>query len=198
VGKLKIYGLLISAGLSGRMGKFKPLLEYEGKSFVENIAGKLCTVCEKVIVVTGFNSAKIDKYLKERMKPAELKKIRIVHNANYKAGMFTSLKTGLLNCSGTDWVLYQFVDQPTLPLRFYFDFINQIENGYDWIQPVSGKRKGHPVLFDKKVIEKVSVSPDDSNLREISHDGINKKYWECEYKEIFDDIDRIEDYKNLT
>ncbi|MFH1528500.1 MAG: NTP transferase domain-containing protein [Bacteroidota bacterium] len=40
----KIHGLILSAGLSGRMGKFKPLLHYKGKSFIQNIVFKLNSV----------------------------------------------------------------------------------------------------------------------------------------------------------
>lgn len=195
--KNRIHGLMLSAGLSGRMGKFKPLLEFDGKSFVRNITEKLCSICDRAIIVTGFNSEQIENDLSKNLSKANLQKVKFVLNENYEAGMFTSLKTGLLNCPDADWVLYHFVDQPTLPHKFYVDFIKQIDENYDWIQPVIGKRKGHPVLFGKRVIEKVSAAPADSNLREITHEGIKKKYWECGYKEIFDDIDTIEDYKNL-
>lgn len=193
-----IYGIILSAGLSGRMGKFKPLLKYDGKSFVQNITEKLCTVCDRVIIVKGFNAEQIELEIKENLSEIHLPKIKFVLNENYEAGMFTSLKTGLLNCPDADWVLYHFVDQPTLPLEFYTDFTEQIEDSYDWIQPVEDREKGHPILFGKRVIEKISAAPADSNLREITRTGIKKKYWECGYKEIFDDIDNIEDYKNIT
>ena len=55
-----INGLLISAGLSGRMGQFKPLMLYKNKSFVVTIVEKLLTVCERVVVVTGFQKEKIE------------------------------------------------------------------------------------------------------------------------------------------
>ncbi len=196
--KNRIHGLMLSAGLSGRMGKFKPLLEYDNKSFVQNITEKLSGVCNYMIIVTGFNSELIKNHLQKNLSKANLQKVKSVLNENYKSGMFTSLKTGILNCEDADWILYHFVDQPTLPLEFYTDFTEQIEDSYDWIQPVQGKKKGHPILLGKIMIKKIVEAPDNANLRLISKAGINKKFWQCNYNEIFDDIDNIEDYKNLT
>ncbi len=193
----KIYGILLAAGFSGRMGKFKPLLNYKGKSFVRTITEKLLAVCDEVIIVTGFNSEQIEKELKENSGRETISKVNFVFNENYRTGMFTSLKKGIQNCRGTGWVLYHFIDQPTLPFGFYEEFIKQIEDGYDWIQPAKEGKNGHPVLFGKKVIEKIEAAPDDSSLREITRAGITKKYWECGYSQIFDDLDDIEDYNKI-
>ena len=77
MGKNIINGLVISAGLSGRMGKFKPLLSYKGKSFIQNIVLKLSSVCDKVIVVTGFK----DKLIEENVNQLNLSsKVEFVHN----------------------------------------------------------------------------------------------------------------------
>ena len=114
-----IYSIILSAGLSGRMGKFKPLVEYKGKSFIYNIILKLNLVCDKIIIVTGFK----EEDLKNRIigdlstdDQAEVKKkILFIQNENYKKGMFTSLQTGLIGAKVCDWILYHFVDQPGLP-----------------------------------------------------------------------------------
>ncbi len=193
----KIFGLILSAGLSGRMRTFKPLLQYNGKSFIAGITEKLSFACQKVIVVTGFNSGNIVQHLENQLSAEILSKVIFVHNENYKSGMFSSLKKGIRYCTDLDWVLYHFVDQPTLPFEFYTKFIKQIDEGYDWIQPVKEGKKGHPLLIGEKVIERINAAGEDSNLREITRTKIIKKYWECEYKEIFDDIDTIDDYNNL-
>src|SRR5210317_1134785 len=89
----RIYGLVISAGLSGRMGKFKPLLAYKGKSFIQNIVIKLSTVCDKVIIVTGFKSDEVQENMRQFKLTSE---IEFVFNSEFKRGMFTSLQTGLI------------------------------------------------------------------------------------------------------
>ncbi|MCG6913331.1 hypothetical protein LJE86_05390, partial [bacterium BMS3Abin03] len=60
------------------------------------------------------------------------------------------------------------------------------------------KRHGHPILLGKDLFELIIKSSPESNLREISKSPIvNKKYWECGYKEIFQDIDTKIDLEEL-
>lgn len=193
--KNKIYAILLSAGLSGRMKKFKPLLMYKGNSFVQNIVLKLNKVCDEIIIVTGYKSKEVEENVKQlNLHP----KINFVFNSDYEKGMFTSLKTGLRKAADVEWILYQFVDQPGLPLKFYSEFLEQIDEDHNWIQPAIQNRRGHPILIKKELFELVLKTPDDFSLREISNGPlVKKKYWECEFDEIFQDVDTEEDYLKL-
>ena len=196
----KIYGLILSAGLSGRMKMFKPLANYKGKTFIHNIILKLNPVCEKIFIVTGFNSEKLKYEITKTFSNDKelLSKINFVYNENYKQGMFTSLQKGISSASDCDWILYHFVDQPGLSGNFYKEFVKQINSEYNWIQPTNKKRHGHPILLGKDLFELIIKSSPESNLREISKSPIvNKKYWECGYKEIFQDIDTKIDLEEL-
>ena len=178
------------------MGKFKPLLSYKGKSFIQNIVLKLNSVCDKVIVVTGYKVSEVE----ENVNQLNLSlKIEYVHNESYEKGMLTSLQAGLAKAMESDWIIYHFVDQPGLPQKFYTDFVNQIDKHHNWVQPVIGIQKGHPILIHKNLTEYILHASIDSNLREISNDSmIKKKFWECGYAEIFQDIDTEEDYLKLS
>lgn len=195
-----ITGIILTAGLSGRMNSFKPLLKLnDGKTFIQNIAGKLIQVCDEVIIVTGFKSNEIEENLNS-IKQKE--KLRFVFNENYQLGMFTSLQAGLREAN-SKWFLYHFVDQPSLPLSFYSDFIKQIDNQFNWIQPINNNRKGHPILFDDFVKNKILEISIDKTLRDVTQDNsIKKKFWECDTDLIFQDLDSPKDYKrtknNLT
>ena len=192
----KIYGLIIAAGLSGRMGEFKPLLKYEGKSFLQNITLKLDRVCSKIIIVTGHNADQIEENISQINLQHECK---LIFNPDFKEGMFTSLQKGLRNIGECDWVLYHFVDQPTLPESFYSEFVEQIENSYDWVQPRYNGRNGHPIIINKSIFNSIISAPKTSNLREVINEKIiKKKFWECGYSQIFDDIDTPDEYKELT
>ena len=200
--KSKIYGLILSAGLSGRMKKFKPLADFKGKSFINSIINKLDKVCSEIIIVTGFRSddlrSAIIKNLQDMDRSEIISKLKFTFNEVYRDGMFTSLKKGISNADVCDWILYHFVDQPGLPDKFYPDFVRQVDSSYDWIQPVYNKLKGHPVLLGKNLLKLISEAPDDANLRDISRDSVvKKKFWDCDYKEIFQDIDTDEDYERL-
>ena len=198
--KSKINGLILSAGLSGRMKMFKPLVNYKGKTFIHTIIFKLNLVCEKIFIVTGFNSEKLKGEINETFSNKEelLSKLIFIYNEKYEQGMFTSLQKGISVASGCDWILYHFVDQPGLPDKFYKEFIKQIDSGHNWIQPSNKKQHGHPILLGKDLFELIINSSAESNLREISKSTIvKKKYWESSYKEIFQDIDTDDDYSIL-
>jgi len=193
----KLFCLIISAGLSGRMKMFKPLANYKGKTFIHNIILKLNPVCEEIFVVTGFNSEKLKEEVTKTFSKNEelLSKLNFVHNENYEQGMFTSLQKGINAASDCDWILYHFVDQPGLSGNFYKEFVKQIDTEHDWIQPSYKKRHGHPILLGKDLFEVIVNSSNESNLKEISNSPIvKKKYWESSYKEIFQDIDTEDDY----
>lgn len=191
----KIYAILLSAGLSGRMKKFKPLLLYKGNSFVQNIALELNTVCDKIIVVTGHKAEEVEENVNQLNLQS---KLEFVFNPEFKRGMFTSLKAGLRKARNTDWILYHFVDQPSLPIKFYSDFIEQIDEDHNWIQPSIKSRSGHPILINKELFVIILKAPDNSSLREISNNPIiKKKIWECSYSEIFQDVDTEADYLDL-
>ena len=193
--KKRIYGIVISAGLSKRMGKFKPLLTYKGKSFIQNIILKLNSVCDKIIIVTGYQASDIEGNVNQISIEAPVK---FAFNRNYEKGMFTSLKTGLSNVDKCDWVLYHFVDQPGLPQKFYDEFIKRVDEKHNWIQPSLKKQNGHPILIHKTLFDIIINSPASSSLREISKNPVvKKKFWDCEFEEVLQDVDTYQDYRSL-
>ncbi len=177
------------------MGKFKPLLTYKGKSFIQNIILKLNSVCDKIIIVTGFNADEVQINVKQFKVNS---KIEFVFNSKFEKGMFNSLQTGLTAAINSDWILYHFVDQPGLPEKFYKEFIKQVDDEHNWIQPSYKKQSGHPILVHKSLFELINSASAKSSLRDISKNSfVKKKFWECEFEEIFQDIDTDEDYADL-
>jgi molybdenum cofactor cytidylyltransferase len=200
--KPKINGLIVAAGLSGRMKSFKPLADYKGKSFIINIILKLEVICDQIFIVTGHNEDDLKSAVINDLTKANqtvlLKKIEFVYNESYEKGMFTSLQKGISAARNCDWILYHFVDQPGLPDFFYNDFILQIDIQHNWIQPSYKNKNGHPILIKSDFFDLIINSPPESSLREINKNPIVKrKFWECDYKEIFQDIDTDEDFSKL-
>jgi len=191
-----ITGLIIAAGLSSRMGKFKPLLKLNNNSFVRTIIEKMTLFCDEVIVITGHNKELMDLELSE---VKQNDKIKIVYNDKYKEGMFTSLLKGIEHSTSGNWVLYHFVDQPGIPESFYEQIISEIDNDFDWIQPTYKGKKGHPILFNEKVARAILASNTNSNLKQISSkNDFRKKFVEVLTPSIFFDIDTVDDYNELT
>lgn len=195
-----LYSLLIAAGLSSRMGKFKPLLPFHNDPIIISIVKKLLPFSSKVLIVTGYKEKEIRSAVEKSLPRLVVNdKIILVSNHEYEKGMFTSLRAGLRRAKDCDWILYHFVDQPQLPQNFYAGFISQIDNKYDWIQPAHSKRKGHPVLINESLFNSIVNADENSSLKEvINSKKINKKIWNCNYKEILFDMDTPEDYNMLS
>ena len=200
--KTKIKGLIVAAGLSSRMKSFKPLTDYKGKPFIINIILKLEVICDQIFIVTGFKADVLKSSIKNALIKTHqtelLKKIFFVYNDSFQKGMFTSLQKGISAAKNCDWILYHFVDQPGLPEIFYYDFILQINVQHNWIQPSYKNKNGHPILVKSDLFDLIINASEDSILKEISKSSeVKKKYWECNSKEIFQDIDTEEDYQTI-
>lgn len=191
--------LLIAAGLSSRMGEFKPLLPFQNESIIISIINKLLPFSSNVFIVTGFKEKEIISAIEKYFPKSVLDdKIVLVSNHDYEKGMFTSLQAGLRKAKECDWILYHFIDQPQLPQNFYTDFITQTDDKFDWIQPAYNKRKGHPVLIRKSLFENILGTEENSSLKVVSNiKNISKKIWNCNYKDVLVDIDTPEDYNML-
>ncbi|NMB81252.1 MAG: nucleotidyltransferase family protein [Ignavibacteria bacterium] len=188
---MKISGLIIAAGLSGRMNAFKPILEVNGKPLIQIVIEKLSPACDDIVVVTGYKSDAIERVV------MNLPGVKTLYNDEYEKGMFTSLKRGIKNLSNSDWVFYHFVDQPTIPDVFYKDFVQRINPECNWIQPSYKNAKGHPILIAKNIFNLIMNAADESSLKEISKNPeVQKQIWECDYPEVLEDIDTQEDFNN--
>ena len=194
--KIKISGILITAGLSNRMGKLKALLEYDQSIFIVNILTKMLKACDEVIVVLGHEAEKIQAVVNKNLKNS---KIKFIHNPDYTKGMLTSLQAGIKAIKNADWVLYHFVDQPGLPEGFYKQFADETDENFDWIQPQYDSRNGHPILINKNLFNEILQLPFEKSLRNVSYKvGVRKKYWQCSFHQIFQDIDYPEEYERMT
>lgn len=87
--KAKLSAIILSAGYSSRMGAFKPLLEFQGKTALELIVNtfRACGI-DDIVVVVGCRAEEI------------MEKLNYLHvnwavNENYSNGMYSSVKTGV-------------------------------------------------------------------------------------------------------
>ncbi len=211
---IKLNGLLIAAGKSGRMGKFKPLLTYQGLPFSVGIVIKMLSVCDKVGIVIGYKGEELKNMILEHLTDPEsiyleenvievnhsplVTRINFITNTDYKNGMFTSLQCGIKHLKNADWILYHFVDQPDLPLNFYEEFASNIDNKYDWIQPKHNHHNGHPIIIKNSLFKPILEAGYESNLKLISTNGlVKKKYCNCNHSQILTDLDKPEDLARL-
>jgi molybdenum cofactor cytidylyltransferase len=178
-------GLLLAAGYSSRMVRFKPLLTYEGQPFVVGIARKMQRVCRRVIVVLGYQGDEVQRAFRNSSLPVEF-----VENPDFAQGMFTSLQAGVAALKEADWVLYHFCDQPHLSDEFYTELASKVDPACDGVQPAFHGKSGHPIVLGHLLIEAINGAASTSTLRDILQiPGLRLKRWECPFPGILDDFD---------
>ena len=90
----RIGGLILAAGLSSRMGDFKPLMPLRGKTLIENTIDSmlLCGV-HSVTVVVGYRGREVERVLRSRYFGDT---VTVAYNQDYAVtDMLTSVKIGL-------------------------------------------------------------------------------------------------------
>ena len=187
-----ISALLLAAGESRRMGSFKQLLIFEGKTFVERCADELlASAVGEVIVVTGHREADVRRAVGGRP-------VRFAHNADYKLGMSYSLKRGLAAVTdGADAVLIALVDQPQITTAIFDEVIDTYRNHRPLlVVPSYAGRNGHPIIVDMKLREEVLAMDPEQGLRRVvrAHAG-DTIHVEVGTDLILKDFDYPEDYR---
>lgn len=191
---MKIGGIILAAGKSSRMGNFKPLLPFKGKTIIENtVLSLLLGGADNIVVVTGRNAQQVEEVLKDY-------NVRSVRNADYEnTHMLDSILLGLKELMDTDAVFILPGDIPDVKpetvrqLKEVF-----IKGNYDVIYPCFKGRKGHPPLIRNTCFKAISKYEGSGGLRGIlSFFEDNSVLVETEDSGSITDIDYKEDYKKL-
>lgn len=194
-----IAAVLLAAGESRRMGDFKQLLRLGDKTFVEHcVDNLLASAVDQVIVVTGHREAEVRRALANRP-------VDIVHNAEYKNGMATSIKSGVRFVSDrADACVISLVDQPRIDtavidylIQAYNDGASDKSNSLIVI-PTYGDKTGHPILVDLVLREEILAMDPESGLRQVvlAHSGAIKRVPVSSVR-ILEDCDVPADYERL-
>lgn len=156
---------------------------------IENV---LSSNVDKILLVVGQGKDEILKITG---------KYHVMHcyNEHYKDGMLSSVKCGFNNLPDDFRAAIVYLgDQPAIStsitdilIKSYNDF------GKGIVLPVYNKRRGHPLLIDRKYRDEIVALEGTESLKEILRRHNNDIY-EAETQEqaILKDIDTIEDYKN--
>ena len=160
--------VIAAAGMSSRMGRFKPLLELGGKPMIRHIADTFRTFgVEKLVVVTGNNAVALEKSL-----PGD--DIEFVYNERYaETQMFDSAKLGL----GRVASIYEniFFTTADIPLFSAAVLDRLSRTGGGFVCPTFAGREGHPVLLRGDTAMRLLADDGDGGMRRaVERQGINK------------------------
>ena len=179
--------VILAAGLSSRMGSFKPLMPYGQSTLIETVVDAALEVSERIILVVGHRSPDIInlKHWDER--------VIIAINEQYEKGMFSSVKVGAALVKSPRFFIV-LGDQPQISMSVYQQLL--AAETADVIQPAYKGKNGHPILLGEKVREAILAADEndpDTNLRNII-DGFPKRIVKINDPGILIDLDTPEDY----
>jgi molybdenum cofactor cytidylyltransferase len=175
--------IVLAAGKSSRLQKFKPLLPLGNKAIIEHTVSSLYNVCKNVFVVCGYRHVDISEVL------SGFEKIKLILNNDFQSGMFSSVIEGVKNVSSERFFIIP-ADMPFVKESTYKELL---EVDSEIVIPSFNGKKGHPVLFNKKLIPELLTGRNVLSLKEF----ITKKTFAI--KEVNDngilfDIDTKENY----
>ncbi|MCC6442654.1 MAG: nucleotidyltransferase family protein [Armatimonadetes bacterium] len=187
----KVTAVVLAAGLSERMGEFKLLLPFRGKTVIETLVDTLLELpLRGVWVVLGHRAEDVAAALVDR--PAE----RIV-NLDYEEGMLSSIQCGFgMVPDEADGILLCLGDQPWLSPKVVRALLETFESADRGILiPAFNGRRGHPILIAMRYRDEVLDLEDSGGLRQL-HEAHPDDILEAPVgdESILSDMDLPEDY----
>jgi len=160
--------LIPSAGLSRRMGSWKPLVEYRGRPLIMSAVEHALSACARVLVVTGHRGGELEQLLRQSYRGSE--RVHWVRNRYFERGMFSSIQAGVSQIH-SNWFFVALGDMPEIPPDLYAYLAGHTtaaERGlYDIIRPVYQGRPAHPVLLRSTVAQSIQGLPADGTMQKV-------------------------------
>lgn len=190
---MKISGIILAAGASTRMTKYKQLLRFKGESLLKAIVDK-CQQLElnEIVCITGY----LDHELKAE---AMNEDITFIHNTKHKEGMVGSLQLGInhVNESSADAALVLLTDQPLIPLSHYQSMISTlVEHKAQLVATSYNEIIGVPAIYTRQYFQEIMALDNNSSAKSILiRHRKDMLTIDCALAGI--DVDTDEDYQKL-
>jgi molybdenum cofactor cytidylyltransferase len=142
---MNIGAIILAAGLSSRMGDFKPLLQLGGRSLIDRCSGAFILAgVEKILVVSGHRARDVEDEV------AELG-LQVVYNPDYASGMYSSVCTGVRQLSGIQGFFLLPADIPLVRPATIRTLLDAFD-GRTVLYPSFDGLRGHPPLIPAALI----------------------------------------------
>ena len=145
---MQIGALIVAAGMSKRMGEFKPMLSIGSISVAQRVIATLSQAgVSKIVMVTGYNATVLERHLSGNG-------IIFLRNENYETTqMFDSVKIGLSYLQDKcDKVLFTPVDVPLFTAKTVKTIL---DSGAPLAVPMCEGKQGHPILIANTLIPEI-------------------------------------------
>lgn len=182
---MNVEGIILAAGWSGRTAPAcKLAFELAGQTMLERSIGSMMPFCAHIYVVTGAHQETIEGILRGRSG------ITLVHNPDFAAGMYGSVKAGLKRTNANRVFLLP-GDCPFVTAEVYGALL--AAEG-EIVLPAWQGRAGHPVLLGRSVIAALLQDDTCENLHQFT-EARHPVQVAVDCPGILTDIDTMEDYR---
>jgi len=183
--------IIVAAGMSSRMGDFKPMLNIGSISIAQRIVANFHQAgVDKIVMVTGYNATTLERHLANNG-------IIFLRNENYESTqMFDSAKIGLEYLRDKcEQILFTPVD---IPLFTSTTVKTLIDCGKKLACPVCEGQQGHPLLISSGLVDSILADSGEGGLKgAISRCGEELCEIEVDDAGVLHDADTPEDYRAL-
>jgi len=174
------------------MGFPKMLLTFNGRTMIENVIVNVTrSDVDNTMVVLGAGRDALIELIRKSS-------VKYCYNDNYKEGMLSSVKCGFRNLpSDFEAVLVFQGDQPMITPKAINMVIEAYRlSGKGIVIPVYEKKRGHPLLIDRKYRDEIEKLDTREGLRSLAYQ-FSDDVLEVETDDpgILRDFDTYEEYK---
>ena len=165
---MKVNGLILAAGMSSRMGDFKPLMKINNKTMIErSIDSMLMGGSYSVTLVLGYQGERIERLLKR--KGYLEKNVILVYNKNYElTNMIDSVKIGISNIGECDAFYLLPGDMPAIKANTFIKVREAMDRTRaKAVFPTIDGYKKHPPLISIELVKDILEFNSDGGLREM-------------------------------
>ena len=183
--------LIVAAGMSSRMGDFKPMLNIGSISIAQRIVATLQQAgVSRIVMITGYNATALERHLADNG-------LIFLRNEDYEnTQMFDSAKIGLEYLRDKcDRILFTPVD---IPLFTFTTVQTLLASDAALACPVCEGQQGHPILIASSLVDKILADSGEGGLKgAISRCGAPMCEIPVDDAGILHDADTPEDYRAL-
>ena len=160
-----ICGLILAAGLSRRMGDFKPLMPFRGKTLIENtIDSVLSSGARQVVVVTGHRAEELEPVLAEKYGS----RVILTRNPDFATtDMLHSIRIGCRVMPECSAFFLLPGDMPVVQESTFRKILAHRSGEINVIFPTLDGYRKHPPLVDSRLIPEILAFNRDGGLRQF-------------------------------
>lgn len=168
----EVYGVILAAGESSRLGFPKQLLPFRNKTILEAVIDNvLKSKLRKIFLVIGFKGSEIKKSLNSQIRS---RRINILINKNFNKGKATSIQLALKKIPPScQAVMFILGDKPLVDRELINRLLKTFQHKKSFLAfPVYRTERGNPVIFHRQLFPELMKFKGDFGGKNLI-----RRYW---------------------